>query len=272
MEHAQRLAARVVQTVLAEGRSLTAALAVGAVARSADRALVHELAYGALRFLGELRAIVRRVADRPLVDDGIEALLVVACYQLLHTTAPPYAVVDGAVRATARVGRRSARGFTNAVLRSFLRRREDVLAEVAHDPEARFSYPHWWIERMRREYPERHEAILDAGNARPPLALRVNRRVMARNEYLAVLAAHDIEAQPIGNAGVIVTRARPVAELPGYADGVFSVQDAGAQLAASLLGAEDGMRVLDACAAPGGKTTHLAELAKLELLAVDVDA
>jgi len=191
---------------------------------------------------------------------------------LLHTSAPPYAVVDGAVRATARMGRSSARGFTNAVLRGFLRRREDVLAEVADDPEARFSYPLWWIERVRGEYPECYEAILDAGNARPPLALRVNRHAMARDEYLAVLAAQGIEAQPIGDAGVIVTRARPVAELPGYAHGVFSVQDAGAQLAAPLLGLKDGMRVLDACAAPGGKTTHLAELARIELVAVDVEA
>jgi 16S rRNA (cytosine967-C5)-methyltransferase len=271
MEHAQRLAARVVRAVLADGRSLTAALAVDAVSRSADRALIHELAYGTLRFLGQLRAVVRRIADRPLVDDSVETLLWVACYQLLHTGARPYAVVDSAVRATAREGKSSARGLTNAILRGFLRRREEVLADVARDPEARFSYPPWWIERVRSEYRERHEAILDAGNARPPLVLRVSRRAMARDEYMAVLAAKGIEARPIGDAGVIVARPRPVGELPGYAEGVFSVQDAGAQLAAPLLGVKDGMRVLDACAAPGGKTTHLAELAKLDLVAIDVE-
>jgi len=271
MEHAQRLAARVVRAVLAEGRSLGAALDVGAVARSPDRALVHELAYGTLRFLGQLRAVVQRLVDRPLPDKDVETLLLVAVYQLVHTAAPSHAVVDGAVGATVRSGKSSARGLTNAVLRGFLRRRGKVLAQIACDPEARFSYPLWWVDRVRSEYRERHEAILDAGNTRPPLALRVNRRAMARDEYLALLAAQGIEAHPIGDSGVIVARPRPVAELPGYADGAFSVQDAGAQLAAPLLDAEDGMRVLDACAAPGGKTTHLAELAWLDLVAIDID-
>jgi len=271
MEHAQRLAARVVRGVLAEGRSLNAALEVSAVARSPDRALVQELAYGTLRFLGQLRGVVQGLVDRPLSDKDVEALLLVAAYQLVHTAAPSHAVVDGAVRATARSGKSSARGLTNAVLRSFLRRREEVLAQVARDPEARFSYPLWWVERVRSEYRERYDAILDAGNARPPLALRVNRRAMARDEYLELLGAQGIDAQPIGDSGVIVTRPRPVAELPGYADGAFSVQDAGAQLAAPLLDVKDGMRVLDACAAPGGKTTHLAELASLDLVALDID-
>jgi 16S rRNA (cytosine967-C5)-methyltransferase len=272
MEQAQRLAARAVRAVLGDGSSLTAALAARAVARSPERALIHELSYGTLRFLGQLRAIVRCLADRPPADASVETLLWIGLYQLLHTAAPQHAVVDSAVNATARSGKSSARALTNAVLRSFLRRREEILARIAPDPEARFSYPPWWIERVRREYPEHHEAILDAGNARPPLALRVNRRALPRDEYLAMLAAQDIEARPIADAGVIIARARPVAELPGYAEGAFSVQDAGAQLAAPLLDAKDGMRVLDACAAPGGKTTHLAEFAEVDLVAVDIDA
>jgi 16S rRNA (cytosine967-C5)-methyltransferase len=272
MEHAQRLAARVVQAVFADGRSLTTALAAGSVARSPQRALVHELAYGTLRFLGQLRTIVRSLADRPSTDDGVEALLCVALYQLLHTTAPTHAVVDGAVRATAALKRSWARGFTNAILRKFLRGRDAVLATISRDPVARFSYPRWWIDRVGVDYAERYEAILDAGNARPPLTLRVNRRAMAQDRYLDVLTAHGIDAHAIGDAGVIVSPPRPVAELPGYAEGAFSVQDAGAQYAAPLLGVEDGMRVLDACAAPGGKTTHLAELASIDLVAIDIDS
>ncbi len=270
MERAQRSAAKIVRRVLA-GNPLPAVLA-GLPLPSGDRALVHELSYGTLRFLGELRAIVHVLAERPLTDASVEALLWVALYQLIHTGAPAHAVVDAAVRATAQLKRTSAQGLTNAILRTFLRRREGLLGEIAADPEARFSYPRWWVDRVSAEYPQRAAAVLDAGNERPMLSLRVNRRQLARGEYLAALHAQGIRAHAIGDAGVALDETAVVPALPGYADGWFSVQDAGAQLAAPLLGAQDGMRVLDACAAPGGKTTHLAELAALDLVALDIDA
>jgi len=140
MERAQRIAAKAVRRVLA-GATLPAVLAGDNHQNVEERALVRELAHGTLRFLGQLRAIVRLLAERPLADASVEALLWVALYQLIHTQAPPHAVVDGAVRATARVKRTSAQGLVNAVLRNFLRRRDDLLAAVARDPEARFSYP-----------------------------------------------------------------------------------------------------------------------------------
>src|SRR5262245_6750906 len=270
MEQAQRSAAKAVRRVLA-GAALPEALAEAAKSPS-DRALTHELAFGTLRFLGQLRGIVRALADRPLADASVEALLWVALYQLAHTGAPVHAVVDNAVRATGRLRRSSARGLVNAVLREFLRRRDALLALVARDPEGRFSYPGWWIERVDAQYPGRSAAILDAGNARPPLCLRTNATRISRDRYLAELAAREIAAAPVGAAGVIVEKPRPVAELPGYAAGWFSVQDAGAQLPAPLLDAGAAMRVLAACAAPGGKTTHLAELAQLDLTALDSDA
>ena len=270
MEQAQRSAAKAVRRVLS-GAALPAALAE-AVQASRERALVHELAYGTLRFLGQLRAIVRVLANRRLGDPSVEALLWVALYQLVHTGAPEHVVVDNAVRATGHLRRTSARGLVNAVLRQFLRRREALLALVAQEPEARYCYPQWWIERIAGQYAERSADILDAGNTRPPLSLRVNARRSSREAYLAELASRGLAASPVGVAGVIVEKPRPVAELPGYADGWFSVQDAGAQLAAPLLDPREGMRVLDACAAPGGKTTHLAELARLDLLALDIDA
>ena len=270
MERAQRSAAKIVRRVLA-GNPLPAVLA-GSPLPSDDRALVHELSYGTLRFLGELRAIVHVLAARPLTDASVEALLWVALYQLIHTGAPAHAVVDAAVRATARLKRTSAQGLTNAILRTFLRRRDALLGALANDPEARFSYPRWWIDRVFAEYPQRAAAVLDAGNARPMLSLRVNRRKLPRDDYLAALHAEGIRARAIGAAGIVLDETAVVPSLPGYADGWFSVQDAGAQLAAPMLGVQDGMRVLDACAAPGGKTAHLAELAALDLVALDVDA
>jgi 16S rRNA (cytosine967-C5)-methyltransferase len=270
MERALALAAVAVTRVL-EGATLGHALATSDERERDNRPLVHELAYGTLRFLGQLRAIVRTLAHRALSDAGIEALLWVALYQLVHTRAPAHAVVDSAVRATARLRRPAAKGLVNAVLRSFLRRDRALLSEVEHAPEARFSYPRWWIDLVHAQYPDRYAAILDAGNARPPLCLRVNTRRTTRDGFVEALAVEGLAASRVGTAGVIVERPRPVTSLPGYADGAFSVQDAAAQLAAPALGVQDGMRVLDACAAPGGKTTHIAELAEVDLAAVDVD-
>jgi 16S rRNA (cytosine967-C5)-methyltransferase len=269
MERAQHLAARTVAKVLG-GATLPNALA--AEDAGEDRALVQELAYGTLRFLGQMRAIVRALAHRPPAHAVVESLLCVALYQLVHTRAPAHAVVDCAVRATARARQPAAKGLVNALLRAFLRRRRSVLAAIERDPEARFSYARWWIERIRAEYALDFARVLDAGNARPPLCLRVNARKTSSQAFIALLERHGIAAARAGPVAVIVARPQPVQSLPGYAEGLFSVQDAAAQLAAPLLGARDGMRVLDACAAPGGKTTHLAELADVELLALDIDA
>jgi len=161
MEHAQRVAAKTVRRVLA-GSTLPVALAASGGLAEDDRALIQELSYGTLRFLGQVRAIVRELADRPLADASVEALLWVALYQLIHTRAPQHAVVNAAVQATERVKKSSARGLTNAILRNFLRCRDALLATIDKDDEARFSYPRWWIDRVRGEYAERAAAVLDA--------------------------------------------------------------------------------------------------------------
>lgn len=275
MEHAQRQAALAVRRVH-EGGTLGSALTAAAVGEDAAggrrHALVQELAYGTLRHWGMLDALTRRVATKPLTDPLLACLVAVALYQLDHTRAPPFAVVNYAVENAASMARPAAKALVNALLRRYLRERDALQEAVRADPVARWSYPRWWIDRVAREYPEDWQAILAAGNERPPLTLRVNVRVTSREALRARFAQADILATPIGAAGLIVQPPRPVTELPGFDEGAFSVQDAGAQLAALLLRPDNGQRVLDACAAPGGKTTHLAELADVEIVALDVDA
>ncbi len=273
MREAQKQAAQVVRAVL-DGRSLGAALAAAPSALDTTGrrvALVHELAYGTLRHWGFLDALVRRLVNRPLTDPLLPCLIAVALYQIGHTRAPPFAVVDHAVEAAATLARPAAKALVNALLRRYLREREAQDALAREDPVARWSHPLWWIERVRRDRPDDWETVLAAGNERPPLALRVNARVATRDALAARFAEAGVGVVPAGAAGIVVAPPRPVPQLPGYAEGAFSVQDLGAQLAAPLLRPARGMRVLDACAAPGGKTTHLAELADVDIVALDSD-
>ncbi len=272
MQHEQRLAALAVVRVL-DGSTLPAALAaVADGAATRGHALVQELAYGTLRHWGRLDALAQALAGRRVTPPILNALVAVALYQLDHTQAPAFAVVDRAVDAAALVGRPQAKALVNALLRRYLREREALNREVAAEsPVARWSYPRWWIGRVEADLPQHWQDVLAAGNERPPLTLRVNRRATTRDALAAKLEAAGITAVPIGDAGLVVTPPRPVAGLPGFAEGEFAVQDAGAQLAAPLLAVRDGMRVLDACAAPGGKATHVAELADVDLTALDSD-
>lgn len=275
MERTQCLAAHVVGRVLA-GRSLdselTAVWRQQAALSPQQRGAVQDVAYGTLRHLGYVDAAIDRLLSRPLTDLPVRHLLQVALYQLMHTKAHSYAIVNHAVPAAARLGFPKAQGLVNAVLRNFLRRRDELDAAINATDFGRYSYPQWWIDRVAAEYPETWRDILVAGNARPPLTLRVNRRKIARDDYLEILRLQDIAAHAIGRQGIVIEKPRPVSLLPGFAEGQVSVQDAGAQLAAELLDVADGMRVLDACAAPGGKAAHLLEMADIDLTAADIDA
>ena len=275
MKSAQAHAARAVAQVL-RGRTLDSALARAAVhpLEGSERALAHELSYGTLRHLGRLRGIARGLVAKPVVDLELDALLCVTLYQLQHGHASPHSVVSNAVDAARMLRLTSAKGLVNAVLRKYLRDRAAIDAaatNVALSDEERFSYPQWWIDRVRAEWPESWRDILDAGNQRPTLTLRVNRRRTTRDSAVAALRDAGLACDPIGDDGVIVDVPRNVAELPGFVEGLLSVQDHGAQLAAKLLDARDGMRVLDACAAPGGKTTHILESSDCTVLAIERD-
>jgi 16S rRNA (cytosine967-C5)-methyltransferase len=258
-------ASRVVARVLG-GESLTAAL------RGSATPAVQNLCYGTLRDYGAPQAIVRALVRKSVADDTLRALLLCALYELRHERRTPHTVVDEAVSACARLGHSAARGFVNAVLRTYLRGRMELEAEAKRLDSARHGYPQWWIDHVRNAYPGGWRAILAAGNAHPPMTLRVNRRRLEVEAYLAKLAEHGIVAQRAGATAVLLERPRPVDALPGFATGEVSVQDARAQLAAPLLDVRDNMHVLDACAAPGGKTAHLAEIANLDLVALDRDA
>ena len=257
-----------------DGETLSAALAAVATDQSdagRRRSLVQELAYGTLRHWGTLDALTKRLAAKPFSDPALATLVAVALYQLGYTRAPAFAIVDRAVASAAVLVRPAAKALVNALLRRYLRERRALDAAVRADPVARFSYPSWWIERVHIDFGDEYEAILDAGNARPPLTLRVNARITTRDRYLDACAQAGVGAHAAGADGVIVETPKPVTQLPGYADGAFAVQDLGAQCAAGLLDARAGHRVLDACAAPGGKTAHIAQTPGIEIDALDCD-
>ncbi|HEU5284744.1 MAG TPA: 16S rRNA (cytosine(967)-C(5))-methyltransferase RsmB, partial [Burkholderiales bacterium] len=236
-----------------------------------ERAAIQDLAFGGCRWLGTLRAVLAQLLHAPLTDEEVEALLLITLYQLHWTRAAPYAVVDSAVRTCTVLSKPAAKGLVNAVLRNFLRQREALLERARATEVGRFSYPQWWIDEVRRAWPAQYAEILDAGNLHPPMSLRVNRRRTEARSYLALLAQAGIEAEPNGPVGLLLAKPVPVQVLPGFQEGLVSVQDLAAQCAAPLLDLAPGQRVLDACAAPGGKSAHILELCDVELLALDRD-
>ena len=342
------------QQVLADGRNLNQVLDESlrkkTVWTPAQRAALQDLSYGTLRFYGQLRALLGLLLHKPMLDQRIYYVLLVALYQLQYSKAAQHAVVDHAVR-SAQMLNAKVSGLVNAILRNFLRSRDALLEQAAQHAEGKYSYPQWWIDELQAQYGERSAALLTAGNLHPPMTLRVNQRRGTTADYLALLEQQDIHARliepnghgkyaapdneacrahfpdgttshstrlpkdgnqvagylpnPLGKTTSHSTRLQttaakslvipqageganeslrefyvnalqldkpmPVDKLPGFFAGLVSVQDAGAQYAARLLDVHDGMRVLDACAAPGGKTAHILECAQVEMLAVDKD-
>jgi 16S rRNA (cytosine967-C5)-methyltransferase len=265
-----RAAAAVVARV-AGGCSLDSVLPRGGAAEEGHgRAALTDLCFGTLRRYGRVQAIVRALVERTTCEPEVEALLWCAFYALESGRYAPHTVVDQAVRACTAMGRPRAKHFVNAVLRACLRQRTKVESQVAADPVARWQHPDWWIDRLRAAYPEAWQQVLAAGNSHPPMCLRVNRRRGSPQAYLERLAGQGIAARQLRSGALLLDRPVATRRLPGFATGEVSVQDAGAQRVPALLDLEAGQRVLDACAAPGGKSAHLLESADIGLTALEL--
>jgi 16S rRNA (cytosine967-C5)-methyltransferase len=276
---ARPLAAQAVARILDEGVTLDAALQ--SVLADAPRELVppvRSLAFGAVRGFYRHEAILARVLSQPTksLDSVVRALLSVALFELEDEKTPEYAVVDAAVNTAKSIGASRAAGLVNAVLRRYLRERRALDAEIASSPARRHASPQWLADRLRADWPGRWTQLLAAGDAQAPMWLRVNRRRITAREYLETLRAAGIGArlEPRVPEALVLDTPRDVADLPGFADGLVSVQDLGAQCVAFPLELEPGLKVLDACAAPGGKTALMAERESglAQLTAVDIDS
>ena len=272
----QLQAAASVLAAVRQGESTTPALArLDPALRPAAQAL----AFQTLRNLGRAEALRRRLAQRapPPAADALLCTALALAWNPQDTHYEAFTLVDQAVEAAKRdPAARGQANFINACLRRFLREREALLAATDDEPVARWNHPRWWIERLQADHPDHWEDILRASNSQAPMTLRVFDRKLPRADYLQTLAQAQMPASPVGRYGVLLHRPRPVHEIPGFDQGLVSVQDAAAQLAAPLLldglaGTGHPLRVLDACAAPGGKTAHLLEIADVKVTALDVD-
>ena len=267
-----------VLVAIRSGTSGTAALeAIDASLRPG----VQSLSFQVLRWLGRAEALRRQLAKRtpPPAADALLCAALALGWRIEDAPYEPFTLVDQTVEAAKRnPATRAQAPFINACLRRFLRERDELITLTEREPVAQWNHPRWWIERLRRDHPRDWQHVLAADNTQPPMTLRVNTRRIPVGAYVAALADVELGATSVAASGLQLTRAVPVRLLPGFAEGDISVQDAAAQLAAPLL--LDGLdldaplNLLDACAAPGGKTAHLLELtgAQAEVLALEMDA
>ena len=272
---ARAAAARILGQVIA-GKSLNQLIPKLLVdVADRDLGLAQQLCYGSLRQYPRLKAVLDQLLDKPLrgKDRDVSALLLIGLYQLDALRVPDHAAVAATVEASRSLGKPWAKGLVNAILRRFLRERDELIAAI--DEAAGSAHPQWLYQKIRQQWPTAAVTILRANNGQPPMSLRVNIRRTTRDDYLAKLRAAGIgaSASTVCPQGIRLEQPVDVSELPGFARGELSVQDEAAQLAATLLAAESGERILDACSAPGGKACHILELqpALRELVAADVD-
>lgn len=271
------IAAKTLAEIIGNKKSLTPTLEKHLPKAISDHALIKVLCFGALRFYFQIIAIIEKLVEKPLKtkDIDIQMLLLLGLYQIIHMRIPEHAAVSETVNAARELKKPWATKLLNACLRKFLREQAALLAELEEIPSAHYAHPNWLITQIQNAWPNQWQAILGANNQQPPLCLRINQQKISRSEYLKILLQHEIAANPapFTKNGLVIQSPRNITDLPGFHEGFFSVQDSAAQLSAELLELKPGQRILDACAAPGGKTAHILETESLiaELVAIDLD-
>ena len=264
------VALKICLTVVEHGRSLSQSLPEG-LAQFSDRRernFTQNLVLGTLRWQDRLEAIRAHLLNKPMKekDEDVNQLILIGLYQILYMDTPEHAAVSETVSVTKSLKKPWAKALLNGVLRRFLREKEQICAEVDLKPAYKFSHPQWIVKQMRTAYPDNWQAILQANNEQAALTLRVNTIQQSRDELLEKLAEIDIEAtaHPQAPQGIVLTKSTDISKLPTYEEGGFSVQDPAAQQAACILQPQPNESILDACAAPGGKTSHLLEMSNNE--------
>lgn len=271
------IAAQTIEQVVEQGQSLSQVLpAVQQKVPEKDRALLQALCFGVLRTLPQLEWFVQQLMSRPMTGKQrtVHYLILVGIYQLLHTRIPPHAALAETVEGAVAIKRQSFKGLINGVLRQFQRQQETLQAAAAKD-ESHYLHPQWLLQRLKKAYPTQWQSIVDANNQRPPMWLRVNRQHNTREAWLKLLEETGLTGHihPEYPDAVLLDTPVPVQVLPGFSQGWVTVQDASAQGCVDLLDPKNGEFILDLCAAPGGKTTHILERApNAKVMAVDVDA
>ena len=231
---------------------------------------IKDMVYGAIRDLGKSYFYINKLVKNKIQNRCLESLLHVVFFQINNSRSNDFTLVNQAVDAAKRIDHKKS-SFINAVLRNFLRNKNNLQKQLKDNESAMYSYPNWWIKKVKEQYPKNWKMILDVGNQHPPQALRINLRKIGVKEYSRLLNENGIDYKLVGGECLIINKPMEISKIPGFLDGKISIQDFAAQLAAHIIDLKKNQKVLDACSAPGGKACHMLELNTIKLLAVESD-
>ena len=270
MFHSQFLAAKILEQVLL-GKNLDKSFQLVLNNKKVENlSEIKDMAYGAIRELGESNFYINKLVKNKIHNLCLESLLHIVLFQINNTRSNNFTLVNQAVDAAKKIDFKKS-SFINAVLRNFLRNKDNLQKQLNENESAKYSYPKWWIEKVKNQYPKNWQDILNIGNQRPPLTLRINSKKLIIGEYSEKLNKQGAEHTLLNDECLILKKPLDVKKIPGFDVGEVSVQDLGAQLAAHIIDLKNNQKVLDACSAPGGKACHMLELNKIQLTAIDSD-
>jgi len=274
MQNSQLLSAKVLENLLSGSNLDKSFDAVFSSNKKNDQEIqesqIKALTYGSVRFLGKSRFIIKQLVKNKIENRLVECLLHIALYQLSQEKFNNFTIVNQAVDAAKKINFRKS-NFVNAILRNYLRSKDDLQKLLNEDPASKYSYQNWWINKVKDEFKNDWKKILEIGNQHPPLTLRVNIRKVNIESYSETLMRNGLEHEVISNKGVIIKHPLNINNIPGFLEGHVSIQDYGAQIATELMGIKKGQKILDACAAPGGKTCNILESEDVDITALEID-